>query len=121
MAARGALPLEPVDLATVLFALLHDPDDEAKAKARDSLEGLPDSVCATVLQGEAHPALLSTLAHMHKDDAKRMEMLALNPATDEVLTMAPPPRARIASTTQPMPRHTPSTFTSITWRNTSSG
>ena len=26
MAARGALPLEPVELATVLFALMHDPD-----------------------------------------------------------------------------------------------
>ena len=47
MAAGGALPLPPVELATVLFALLHDADDQVKARARQSLEGLPDSVCAT--------------------------------------------------------------------------
>jgi len=83
MAAGGALPLPPVEIATVLFALLHDADDQVKARARHSLEGLPDSVCATVLQGETHPALLSTLSHMFKDDAARMELLALNPATDD--------------------------------------
>jgi hypothetical protein len=83
MASGGALPLPPVELATVLFALLHDADDQVKARAQQSLEGLPDSVCATVLQGETHPALLSTLSHMFKDDAARMELLALNPVTDD--------------------------------------
>ena len=42
MAARGALPLQPLELATVLFALMHDEDAEVKSTARDSLEGLPD-------------------------------------------------------------------------------
>ena len=42
MAARGALPLPPTELATVLFALSHDPDAEVKQTARDSLEGLPE-------------------------------------------------------------------------------
>ena len=42
MAARGALPLPPLELATVLFALMHDPDAEVKSTARDSLEALPD-------------------------------------------------------------------------------
>ena len=41
MAARGALPLAPVELATVLFALLHDPDDQVKVEAERSLAGLP--------------------------------------------------------------------------------
>ena len=40
MAARGALPLPPVELATVLFALAHDPDTEVKSRARESLEGI---------------------------------------------------------------------------------
>lgn len=83
MAAGGALPLAPVELATALFALLHDPDEQVKARAGESLERLPEPVCATVLQGETHPAVLGWLAHAFEDDAPRMEMLALNPATDD--------------------------------------
>jgi hypothetical protein len=83
IAAGGALPLAPVELATVLFALLHDPDDQVKARARHSLESLPDGVCRTVLSGETHPAVLAWLAHAFRDDGARMEMLALNPATDD--------------------------------------
>jgi hypothetical protein len=83
MAARGALPLPPVDLATVLFALLHDPDDETKQRARESLEGLPKSLVSTVLGGAAHPAVLSYLARVHQGDAELMEKLALNAAADD--------------------------------------
>ena len=83
MAAGGALPLEPVELATVLFALVHDPDDEVKSKARQSLEELPENVANTVTTSEAHPALLSWLAHAWKDDGDRTEKLALNPAVDD--------------------------------------
>ncbi len=83
MAAGGALPLEPVELATVLFALVHDPDDEVKQTAGRSLEGLPEGVAHTVLAAEAHPALLGWLAHVWKDDAERMEKLALNSAVDD--------------------------------------
>lgn len=83
MAARGALPLPPVELATVLFALLHDPDAEVKARASDSLVGLPDSICSTVLIGPAHPALLAHLAHAFKDNEHRLEKIALNPAADD--------------------------------------
>ncbi len=80
MAARGALPLSPIELATVLFALMHDPDPEVKSTARDSLENLPDNVMSTVCAGEAHPAMLSHLAHALKDDAARVEVIALNTA-----------------------------------------
>ena len=78
MAARGALPLEPIELATVLFALLHDPEAEIKQTAQESLAGLPDSVCIPVLEGETHPALLSFLAKEHKADENRCELIALN-------------------------------------------
>jgi hypothetical protein len=87
MASKGALPLPPVELATVLFALMHDPDPEIKATARDSLEGLPDGVCHAVLAGEAHPALLSHLARAFGEDEKKLEPIALNPATsDDTIT-----------------------------------
>lgn len=83
MAAGGALPLPPIELATALFALAHDPDPEVKSRARESLENLPENVCRTVLSGETHPALLGYLAHAFKDQAGRIEHIALNPRTDD--------------------------------------
>ena len=83
MAAGGALPLPPIELATALFALAHDPDQEVKSRARESLENLPDNICTTVLSGETHPALLGYLAHTFKDEAERVESIALNPGTDD--------------------------------------
>jgi len=83
LAARGALPLGAVELATVLFALLHDPDLEVKTQARDSLERLPDPVAKAVLSSEAHPAVLAWLAEAWRDSAERTELLALNSATDD--------------------------------------
>jgi hypothetical protein len=83
MAAKGALPLPPIELASVLFALMHDPDAEVKSTARDSLENLPDSVCHPVLSGETHPLVLSHLARAFHENEARLEMLALNPATDD--------------------------------------
>ena len=83
LAARGALPLPPTELATVLFALLHDPDEQVKARAHESLLGLPAKVRQSVLSGPVHPALLSWFARALKDDAEAVEQIALNPATDD--------------------------------------
>jgi len=83
MAARGALPLEPTDLATVLFALMHDADAEVKERARASLEALPRPVLESVVAAPAHPALLAFLAHLHAEDEAICQALALNPATDD--------------------------------------
>ncbi len=83
MAARGALPLEPVELATVLFALHHDPDPEVKETARQSLEDLPEQVCRVVLESPTHPAVLSFLARVHRDTPSYCEKIALNAATDD--------------------------------------
>ncbi|HEU4427552.1 MAG TPA: hypothetical protein VFT98_02265 [Myxococcota bacterium] len=83
LAASGALPLEPVELATVLFVLANDGDAQVKDTARASLEQLPDGIAKTVLGGAAHPAVLSFLAHLYKDDAARMEVLALNAHADD--------------------------------------
>ena len=83
MAARGALPLPPIELATVLFALMHDPDAEVKSTARESLESLPESVIEPVLTGATHPAMLSHLARACRDNEGRCEKLALNSATDD--------------------------------------
>jgi hypothetical protein len=97
MAARGALPLEPVELATVLFVLVSDPEPEVKDKARQSLESLPEHVLNTVLRGPTHPALLSFLGHVHKENEAHCEALALNPATDDatIAWLATLPHGRV--------------------------
>ncbi len=83
MAARGALPLEPIELATVLFALAHDPDAEVKDTARRSLDALPEHVLSVVVSGPAHPAILSHLAHTHCESEPICQALALNAETDD--------------------------------------
>jgi hypothetical protein len=97
IAARGALPLPPIEIATVLFALTHDPDAEVKAAARDSLEGLPDGITTLVLEGPAHPALLSFFAEHFRSDIIRLEKIALNPATadDTIAVLAACPHKEI--------------------------
>ena len=97
MAARGALPLEPLELATVLFVLGNDPDAAVKDTARRSLETLPEAVLGTVLRGPAHPALLSLLAQLLKASEAHCEAIALNPATDDatIAWLATLPHSRV--------------------------
>ena len=83
MAARGALPLEPIDLATVLFALAHDSEADIKATARESLDTLPEHVLDPVLSGPTHCLVLSYLARVHRENEDHCEKLALNPAADD--------------------------------------
>jgi len=113
MAARGALPLPPLELATVLFALMHDPDADVKSRARDSLEKLPDTVTDAVLTSPAHPALLDHLAHVNTEREARLEKIALNPAAaDETIAfLAERPFKRIveivSNNQERMLRHSP--------------
>ncbi|MFO0687665.1 MAG: hypothetical protein U0900_03060 [Myxococcota bacterium] len=97
MAARGALPLEPLELATVLLVLANDPDAAVKDTARKSLEQLPEPVLGTVLRGPAHPALLSLLAQIHKSNEAHCEAIALNPAADDatIAWLATLPHSRV--------------------------
>ncbi len=97
MAARGALPLEPLELITVLFVLANDPEASVKDTARKSLEGLPEHILSGVLSGPAHPALLSYLARVHKENEAYCEALALNNATDDetIAWLATLPHSRV--------------------------
>jgi hypothetical protein len=83
MAARGALPLEPLDLATLLFALCHDPEQEVQSQARESLAKLPEEILNPTLRGPAHPALLAHLAQFHRENETFCQTIALNPATSD--------------------------------------
>ncbi|MBW2726542.1 MAG: hypothetical protein JRE71_19345 [Deltaproteobacteria bacterium] len=97
MAAGGALPLEPVELASVLFALLHDPDEEVKQRAGKSLEELPPTVLDTVLSGPTHPAILSFYSKLKFQDGHACELIALNAASSDttIAFLATLPHKRI--------------------------
>jgi hypothetical protein len=97
MAARGALPLPAIELATVLFALTYDPDAEVKSTARDSLESLPATITDAVLSGPSHPALLSFFAECPASDADQLEKIALNSATNDatIAKLAASPHKKI--------------------------
>jgi len=97
MAAGGALPLEPVELASVLFALLHDPDEEVKQRAGKSLEELPPTVLDTVLSGPTHPAILSFYSKLKFQDEHACELIALNAASNDttIAFLATLPHKRI--------------------------
>jgi hypothetical protein len=97
MAARGALPLDPVELATVLFVLANDADAGVKETARQSLERLPDHILSIVITGPSHPALLSHLARIHKENERHCETIALNNATDDgtIAWLATLPHTRV--------------------------
>jgi hypothetical protein len=83
LAAGGALPLPPVELVTVLFVLAHDADAGVKDRARQSLEKLPETVLGAALAGALHPAVLAWCAHAFKDEAARLEPIALNANTED--------------------------------------
>jgi hypothetical protein len=97
LAAGGALPLPPVELVTVLFVLVHDPDAAVKDRARASLEKLPDGVLGAALSGATHPAVLAWCADAFRDQADRLEKIALNPQTDDttIAQLAAAPHKRV--------------------------
>lgn len=86
LAAQGALPLPPPQLASVVFALTFDPDPEVRDTAASTFETLPDRVVDPVLEAEVPPPLLHQLAERLRDDEARLIKIALNRNTaDETL------------------------------------
>ena len=83
MAARGALPLPPAQIASVLFALTHDPDAEVKELACSSLDNLPSPMLDATLAGDVHPALLTYMATKFQEDEAQLEKIAINAATSD--------------------------------------
>jgi hypothetical protein len=83
MAAGGALPLPPPQLASALVALTSDPDAEVCSRASDSLMRLPASVVDQVLAAPVHPDVLDWFARASADDEARLQKIALNAATSD--------------------------------------
>lgn len=83
MAARGALPLPPSQLVSVLSALTCDPDPEIKDTAGQTLDGLPQHVVDPTLGAEVPAAVLQRFAERFHDDEGRLIQIAVNAATSD--------------------------------------
>jgi hypothetical protein len=83
MAAGGALPLPPPQMASVLVALTSDADTEVRTRAAESLRRLPENVFEQVLGAALHPDVLDWFARDGPDDEARLQKIALNPATSD--------------------------------------
>ena len=95
MAARGALPLPPLELATVLFALMHDPDAEVEVdRAREPRGPARRRARRRCSRDRRTPPLLSHLAHAFREQrgaarADRAEPGAADDATIAFLAGLP--------------------------------
>ncbi len=83
MAARGALPLPPTQLVSVLFALTLDPEPEVQERAAQSLDELPERVLDNALESSLHAGTLAFLAEKLREDEPRLKAIALNSATSD--------------------------------------
>ena len=78
MAAQGALPLGPIDLADLLEFLLHDVDQEIRDSASASLAALPaDVMLALARDRSSLPGLLSWIL-THREEREVQEVVLQN-------------------------------------------
>jgi len=81
MAARGALPLQGLDLLTTLFFLSHGTDAEIKSLAGATLREIPPAELGSIVENsEIHPQLLDFVARTRFGERVIMEPLLTNPA-----------------------------------------
>jgi hypothetical protein len=80
MAASGLAPLGPADLLKILYLLAHDGDAAVSAKARETIEKLPDNVCQALDQ-ISDAAVIDGLAPLFVKRGPAIERVFLNRAT----------------------------------------
>ncbi len=97
MAARGALPLPPPQIVSVLFVLAQDEDPAVRERATTSLAELPDRILVPALQADIDAAILDHVARQSVAKPDLLEKIALNAATSDVTFcfLAALPLARI--------------------------
>ena len=87
MAAKAIVPLQPSDMAHVLYMLTFDPDEKVKETARKSAETLGDKILGVALRDEEmHPVVLDFYADALRSKDNYLQLIVLNNATgDETL------------------------------------
>jgi hypothetical protein len=83
MAAEGALPLGPADLAELLEFLLHDVDAEIREKASATLTAIPADEMKPLAKDRSSPAGLLGWILAHREERELREAVLQNTATSD--------------------------------------
>lgn len=83
IAARGMLPLPPVQVVTALYALSFDRDQQIIDAVRQSVRDLPVDILVPVVRSQRHAGVLDWIAENRMDPAT-LEAIVLNPETDGI-------------------------------------
>ena len=100
MAARGAVPLAPPQLVTVVYALTFDPEPEVKSAAEQTLDELPEQIVDPTLGAEIPAPVLNRFAERFRDDEGRLIQIAVNTAIsdDTICLLATLPHSKLIET-----------------------
>lgn len=81
---EGEAELSPPDLATVLFVLAHDLDEQVSRGARRRLAELPEGVLREAVSTPSlHPRILDGIARLHHRNGEVASLIAANPHCSE--------------------------------------
>jgi len=93
MGAKGLVPaVAPVDLVTLLFVLTFDEDEQVRATAARTTDGLPDKIYGVALRSDGlRWEVIDWLAERLGTKDAALELVLLNPATrDETVARLAP-------------------------------
>jgi hypothetical protein len=91
-AARGLLPLKPMDQVELLYLLTRDRDEEIRAQAETNLLHVkPDSLRGVLKDTSASPKVLGFYGS-HLDSAELLELILQNSATEDQTIQSMVPR-----------------------------
>jgi len=83
MAAEGAIPLSPKDLARVLFCLVFDSEKSIQDAAKISLIDIPEQTMIDILADNATSAEFLEYIAKNSKNEDYIQSVLLNPATDD--------------------------------------
>ena len=93
MGAKGLVPaVAPLDLVTLLFLLTFDEDEQVRATAARTADGLPDKIYGVALRSDGlRSEVIDWLAERLATKDAALELVLLNPATrDETVARLAP-------------------------------
>jgi hypothetical protein len=93
MAARGLMPMSPLDQSAVLYQLTFDGDATLVAAARSTATALPEKILLGVVAARFDPRVLDFFIMLHADKPAVLEAAILNGATADATIAAVAARA----------------------------
>lgn len=84
MAARGLIPIGPMDLALVLYSLTLDTDEEIIKEAEASLKSMPEGAMTSVLSSTSTPPEILDWVARNTRSESQIQKIILNRSTSDI-------------------------------------